>query len=147
MKKGIIIILIIAVIAIGIICGMSMKENEKQNAQTTNNNAEQNETINTERINEVNEIEESAVQNVVEENAENTTSSESFDSEVKTEEEKAIQIVKKDYGTSTNVKFSIEGMDDNGRQVVVVRNIQTTEALAFYFVNVSDNTFTKKEMN
>ena len=55
--------------------------------------------------------------------------------------------MKKDYGTSTNVKFSIEGMDDNGRQVVVVRNIQTTEALAFYFVNVSDNTFTKKEMN
>lgn len=147
MKKGIIIILIIAVIVIGIICGMSMKKNEKQNTKTTNNNAEQNENINTEIINEVNEIEESAVKNVLEENTKNTTSSESFDSEVKTEEEKAIQIVKKDYGTSTNVKFSIEGIDDNGRQVVVVRNIQTTEALAFYFVNVSDNTFTKKEMN
>ncbi len=147
MKKGIAIIAIIAIIVIGIICGMSMSKKEKQNTQATNNNEKQNETTNTELINELNEIEENVTQNVIEENLENTISSETFAGEGKTEEEKAIEIVKKDYEISTNVKFSVEGMDSEGRQVVVVRDIQTTEALAFYFVNVSNSTFTKKEMN
>jgi len=147
MKKGILIIIIIAIIVIGIMCGISMSKKEKQNIQTTNENTEQNEIVNTEISNQVNEIEENVIQNVIEENLENITSTETFDGEAKTEEEKAIAIVKKDYGTNSNVKFSVEGMDENGRQVIVVRNVQTTEALAFYFVNVSESTFTKKEMN
>lgn len=147
MKKGILIFVIIAVIAIGIVCGSFMSEKEKQNIQTNTNNIEENEIINIEESNYVNELKENIEQNVMEENVENNISSEIFEEEAKTEEEKAVAIVKKDYVTNENVKFSVEGMDANGRQVVVVRNATTTEALAFYFVNVSDKTFTKKEMN
>ena len=147
MKKGILIITIIVIIVIGIIFGVSMSKNEKQNIQTSNNVIKQNEITNTEVSNQVNEIEENATQNIIDENTTNEVNTETFEEEPKTEQEKAISIVKKDYGTNANVKFNIEGIDEKGRQIVVVRNMQTTEALAFYFVNVSDSTFTKKEMN
>ena len=147
MNKIIWIVLIIAVIVVGIICGTSMSKKEMQNIQTNTNNIEENQIVNIEQINNTNELEENVEQNVIEENVENKVSSETFEEEAKTEEEKAIAIVKKDYGNNGNVKFSVEGMDANGRQVVVVRNATTTEALAFYLVNVSEKTFTKKEMN
>ena len=53
-------------------------------------------------------------------------------------------MVKKDYGDRNNIEFSVEGMDGKGRQIVVVRNSNTTEALAFYFVDVDNNTFDKQ---
>ena len=147
MKKIIWIVIIIVIIVIGIILGTSMSKNDGKDIQASNNAIEQNEIVNEEVSNEVNEIEENIIQNIIDENIANEVNTETFDNEAKTEEEKAIAIVKKDYGTNENIKFSVEGIDENGRQVVVVRNIQTTEALAFYFVNVFNNTFTKKEMN
>lgn len=147
MKKEIWIIIIIIIIVIGIIFGISMNKNEKKNIQASNNAIEQNEITNEEVSNQVNEIEENVTQNIIDENTTNEVSTETFEDEPKTEQEKAISIVEKDYGKNANVKFNIEGIDETGRQIVVVRNIQTTEALAFYFVNVSDSTFTKKEMN
>ena len=148
MKKGMWTIIIIVIIVIGIMCGISMSENDKENTQMTNSNVETNKQENEENANMINEIQEDETQNVIDENMiANEVNTETFDEEPKTEQDKAIQIVKKDYGTSSNIKFSVEGMDSNGRHVVVVRDINTTEALVFYFVNVNDETFTKKEMN
>ena len=60
---------------------------------------------------------------------------------------KAINIVKKDWGEDSNVKIAIDGINDNGSYIVTVRNVNTTEALAFYTVDVSNQTFNKREMN
>ena len=70
-----------------------------------------------------------------------------FEESPKTAEEKAIDIAKKDFGTNSNATFSVEGIDGNGNYIVAVRNSGTTEALAFYNVNVTSQTFTKREMN
>ena len=143
MGKGTWTIIIIAIIVIGIIFGISMDKEDRPNLETTNRNVQE-EMENKEHTNTENQ---EVTQNIIEDETVNEINSEVFEEEPETEEEKAALIVKKDYGTNSNIKFSVEGMDANGRHVVVVRDINTTEALAFYFVNVSDGTFTKKEMN
>ena len=143
MGKGTWTIIIIAIIVIGIIFGISMDKDDRPNLETTNRNVQE-EMENKEHTNTENQ---EVTQNIIEDETVNEINSEVFEEEPETEEEKAALIVKKDYGTNSNIKFSVEGMDANGRHVVVVRDINTTEALAFYFVNVSDGTFTKKEMN
>lgn len=141
-------IVIVVIILLGVICGIMLNKNSK------NTNSQ-----NEEKILEVNKIANQEVTNVVEseivnEMQETVTNSEkensvteTFTEEPKTAEEKAIAIAKKDYGNEQGVKFGIEGIDENGRYIVTVRNSDTTEALAFYFVNVTNSTFTKKEMN
>lgn len=147
MKKGIWIIIVIAIIVIGIICGVNLNKTRQVNSQNVQENEEnKNQELNEEISNIINEIDDTEL-NTVEENVVENTTTETFEETPKTEEEKAISIVKKDYGTSENIKISVEGMDENGRHIVVVRNSETTQALAFYFVNVSNSTFTKKEMN
>lgn len=143
---AIIIILMIAIICVFAFTGNNKKENNTMNNTMVNeeNNINQNEQIN-EQVNEAitNEIENEISSEIVE----NTTSSETFEESPKTAEEKAIDIAKKDFGTNSNVTFSVEGIDENGNYIVVVRNSKTTEALAFYNINVTSQTFTKKEMD
>lgn len=144
---GIIVILMIAVICVFVFTGNNKKENSiKNNTNIANeeSNAKQNEELN-EQVNEV--INNETSNELVENKVENTTSTEKFEGSPKTEEEKAIDIAKKDFGTKNNVTFSIEGIDGNGNYIVVVRNPKTTEALAFYNVNVRSQTFTKREMD
>lgn len=147
---AIIIILMIAIICVFAFTGNNKKENNTMNNTMVNeeNNINQNEQIN-EQVNEAitNEIENEISSEIVENKVENTTSSETFEESPKTAEEKAIDIAKKDFGTNSNVTFSVEGIDENGNYIVVVRNSKTTEALAFYNINVTSQTFTKKEMD
>lgn len=148
MKKF--IILIIIVIVIGIIAfWIGRLENDEENNNALNkieNSVLSNKVENNIYENEVNKNKE-----VI--NEENTitdeqTSSETFEEEPKTQEEKAIEIVKNDWESqASNAIFSSDGIDENGRYVISVRDKNTTEALAFYIVNVNDKTFTKKEMN
>lgn len=155
MKKGIWIIAIIIGILLGtlsIVVFNKMRnaipsstididlENEIANIQQTNDKVNE--------VSEANVIEsDNKIQNTVENKSENTVTKEILDEAPQTEENKAIEIVKKDYGTDSNVKIAVEGMDENGREIVVVRETETTKAIAFYFVNVSSGTFDKKEMN
>ena len=99
--------------------------------------------VNEEVINEV--INETANEEVSNE-TENSVSSETFEESPKTSKEKVIDIVKKDWGNDASVTFVVDGMDENGNYRVSVRNSET-EALAYYTVNVTDGTFTKREMN
>jgi cytoskeletal protein RodZ len=137
-------IIIVIVIILGIICGILLNKKSSNTTNTQNeivkNKIENEEIINNEE-NSVNEQEENIE---VTEPETTTTSTESFTENPETAEEKAIEIVKKDYGDESNTSFAVEGMDQNGRYIVTVRNSTTTEALAFYFVNISDGTFTKK---
>lgn len=155
MKKVTWIIIIAIIILAGIICAVVYDQakkavpgskildpsniNEIQEDDGLMNKVNGNETENNIMQNEL--VENEIVQNT--QSSGNQTSQE----EPKNDKEKAIQIVKKDYGIAGNIEFSSEGTDANGNQIVVVRDGDTTAALAFYFVNTSNGTFTKKEMN
>lgn len=146
------VIIVILLITLGIFAFRSNekkenneKENEtvlneqKDNKQKEETNVQTNEMV----ANEItNSIANETVQNVIE----NTTSSETLEESPKTAEEKAIGIVKQDWKEEGNVVFSAEGMDANGNYRITVRDDQT-QALAFYTVNITNGTFTKREMN
>ena len=141
MNKKTLIILITLIIIIGIICGIAFSKNSNKNI-TTNTQKEENTITNEEINNTTNEIKE----NEIEENniSDDTQTTATPEETQKTDKEKAIEIIKKDYGTSDNIKFNAEGTDSKGRQIIVVRDIETTAALQFYYVDVSNGTFVKE---
>lgn len=148
-KSGFIILVIIGIIALGIVLGiMGEPESVKnelankvyKNDVKNNNSNTQNIVNNTENKNVLNEEN----QNNVNEEAGTT---ETFKEEPKTQEDKAIELVKLDYGNVNNVTIKVEGINNNGTYTISVRDKNTTQALAFYTVNVNDQTFTKREMN
>lgn len=152
MNKKILITLITLIIIIGIICGIAFSKNTTKNTTTNTQKQEENTITNEETNNNanVNEITENAVNenNTIENNASENTQATILPDEPqetpKTDDEKAIEIVKKDYGARENIKFTVEGTDSNGRIVVVVSNTNTTAAIAFYHVDISTGTFTKE---
>lgn len=154
MKKEIWIIIICIIILAGIICTVVYEQAKKaipSNILDTNtiNNIQQDDNLINQINNNISQNEvgqNEIIQNEITSNTQ-TTENGTSEKEPKTEEEKAIQIVKKDYKQSENVEFSVEGKDAEGNSIVVIRDPETTAALAFYFVDVSNNTFTKKEMN
>ncbi len=155
MKKEFwITILVIGIIILGIICAVLFEQMKKATHSATSNtemkneitNIEQNDNSNNE-INEEDELQNSIMQNEIVENNIQEEQTNTTQEKPKTEEDKAIQIVKQDYNTTSNVEFSIEGTDANGNKIVTIRDPQTTQALAFYFVNITNGTFTKKEIN
>lgn len=155
MKKSVYVLVCVMIVILLIVLGVfayhnNGKNENKENATTLNEqkNNKKNEEMNL-QVNEVvtNEIENSIENEIVQNVVENTISSETLGESPKTAEEKAIEIVKKDWGEGTNIEFSVDGMDESGNYIVAVRNSQTTQALAFYRVNITNQTFTKKEMN
>ena len=154
MKKstvGIIIVIILMIIAI-VVFAFNTNTKKENTATNEEQNKVENEQINEIQTNEIenNEIEDNEIKENIVENTttvENRVSTETFEESPKTAEEKAVDIVKKDWQQSGNAEFSVEGLDASGNYIVVVRNNQTTQALAFYNVNISNGTFTKKEMN
>lgn len=145
MNKKILIILIILIIILGIICGIAFSKNSNKNITTNTQKQEENTTTNEEVNNTTNEIETNEIEgNNTVENTQATTNPEEPQETQKTDKEKAIEIVKKDYGTSDNIKFNAEGTDLKGRQIIIVRDIDTTAALQFYYVDVSNGTFIKE---
>lgn len=148
MKKVLSVVIILIVIMLGSYIFTLQSDNTKENNTTNNETVETNKTKNEISTNKVeNEVIEENANEVVENNIENTISSETFEEEPETAEEKAINIVKKDWKEDDKAQFSVEGIDGNGNYIVTVRDNKTTEALAFYNVNIKSETFTKKEMN
>ena len=148
MKKSLYIVVIIIIILICIFASSSdntsenniIKNETKMNEIVKNNNIVN--QVNDVVVNEVtNEITNETIIN----ETENNVSTEKFEESPKTAEEKAVAIAKKDWGDN-DANFSVEGMDGNGNYIVAVRDSNTV-ALAFYTVNVTDGTFTKREMN
>lgn len=164
MNKKIVIISLILIVICAIIVGvMIVTDNESEEVSSIPTNEDfQNELQNIENIEnniQTNEVEENVVdnenliQNIVVENtvtppqtqptttSPTTPSTETIQEEPKKVEEKAIDIVKSDWGADSSVKFQIETMDANGDYVVSVRDSSTTEAKAFYTVNTTTGTF------
>ncbi len=63
---------------------------------------------------------------------------------VTTREEKAVELVKKEWGSTDGVYFSNESVDSNGRYIVSVRDKKTTASLAFYLVDVDKRLVTEQ---
>lgn len=153
MNKKVIVISLIIIVICAIIMGViifigndELKETSSQPINQVSQNIEE-DIVNMVQENIVNEIES---ENVVENTQVNTM--ETVDSNNQTEllpeepkkaEEKAVEIVKKDWGEDSSVKFQVETMDANGDYVVSVRDITTTEAKAFYTVNTTTGKFSK----
>jgi len=63
---------------------------------------------------------------------------------VTTRQEKAIQLVKEEWGGEDGVYFSNESIDSQGRYIVSVRDKKTTNSLAFFLVDVETGLVTKQ---
>lgn len=146
--KVITAIAVVIIIVVGVVVGIILSDRNKPTLQV--NNVDKNEAINIitqideEKQNFINSLDENSLEGKNENIQEEvTTITETFTETPKTEQEKAILMVKKDYGESSNIEFSIEGIDGKGRQIVAVRRADTTELIVFYFVDVANNTFDK----
>ncbi len=90
---------------------------------------------------ENNEIKNTIENNTVENNSTNQNENSSKPAEPQTDEEKAIDIVKKDWGADSSVNFVVDSVNENGEYIVCVRNRETTVAIEWYTVNVENGTF------
>ena len=120
----------------------------KNETKVTKNTVKENLITNTITSEELNKEE----KNENKEKADNTeeikqeSQTETLTEEPKTAEEKAKNIVENDWGASSNIEITVEGMDQNGNYRVTVRNASTTEALAYYTVNTVNGSFNKEDV-
>lgn len=151
----IVIILVIGIILLGfkLIDIKKKKENIaaiNENIITENeinNNVIKNENDVDNEIN--NEVENNVNQNIVNDNATTETPIADPEQEVdkqtiqkeENNQEKAVNIAKKDWGEDNSVYFSFEGIDESGKYMVCVRD-QETRALRFYKIDINTGTFT-----
>ena len=146
-KKYIYIVVIIIVIAAGVIIGVNIKDNTKEtssrnvtNTNDGNNKVIVNQTINHKENNIENEIE----QNTEDNNIAETPVADEEKFTPKTDLEKAMDIVKKDWGEDSSVYFAQDGQTQSGEYIICVRDTQTTNALAWYTVNTETGEFEKE---
>lgn len=153
-KKKIIILSSVAILVI-LISLLTIKlikiKNNKTEQEVSNmseniiveaNNALENNIQNAEIINNTTNI------NIVEDNNKEINSNantEEIPKDVIEKEEdnkeKAINIVKENWGTDDTVYFSFDNIDSNGKYIVCVRDKATTKALHWYTVDVKTGTF------
>lgn len=103
-------------------------------------NVQTNEQIDnvTENENVINSQEEDKQENKIGGVSDETTES------VTTREEKAVELVKKEWGSTDGVYFSNESIDAQGRYIVSVRDKKTTTSLAFYLVDIDKQLVTQQ---
>lgn len=106
----------------------TLNEIENDEIDNTNVNQEQNTDINT------------SVNNTEAEQEENKTE----ETNITNPEEKAIQLVKKDWGEDSTIKVTFEGIDNDGKYIVGIRDQETTYIKYWYYVDVQKETFTIK---
>lgn len=140
MKKLVVYILVlILVIWFGIAIGLNVKDDNK--TIPTANKQEETEQNKENNKEEVNEEEKKPEQNTNEEDKEEIGEGIPDKSgEPKTDLEKAIEIVEEDWGENRNVYFAGDGKTDSGEYIICVRDASTTNALAWYKVNIENGT-------
>ena len=141
--KSLLVIFITAIIIILIYGGNHYFQSREQVDSTANNSTENSALANQNKTTDNNEKE-----NISKEEPEEDVAQEENDSEEKedeesgkeevniNEEDKAIDLAKKQYGTTDGVYFRIEQIQSNGVYIVSVRNSETTRDIAWYTVNV-----------
>lgn len=157
MKKFLIIVCVIAVIIFLGYIGKDMnltgdKNNETNNTSSSNvitgkntTNTSKNTVNTTNTSNETNnttenKTENNTVQNTTPENTTNQTKEPSNEVANVSDEDQALNLAKKQYGTTDGVYFKIEQVEGNGVYIVSVRDMETTSAIEWYNVNVKTQT-------
>lgn len=149
-KTILLIILVIIVIAVIAIFGSDILNNNENVNETQNSINETNQNMQIE-VNETennivnetqnniteNEVENKQVENSIENNTttQNVVTNETtevLENDGASNEEKAINIVKKDWGTNEGVYFVTMGIDASGKYIVTVNDSATTATLAWY---------------
>lgn len=78
---------------------------------------------------------------VIEENKNKVSSNNDSEIESDSDEEKALAIVKKDWGSTDGVYFKVQAIDANGNYVISVNNADTTQVMEWYTVNPKTGEF------
>ena len=164
-KKSKIIVIILTIFIVIILAFLGYTYTSKLNneqAQDTNQVYAMNETI---KENTVENVENNVIENVVENVIQNNTVTENKQNVIKNEtkkeeptkpvasdknsevqvdndEDKAIAIVKKDWGDTSGVAFRVEQINSDGTYVISVRD-EDSMALDWYTVNPKTGEFTK----
>lgn len=137
---GLVVVIILGVLFARILSGSidarPASSSKVKNSNKLTNNQVKNETNN----NTKNEVKNELNNN---ENT-NTTTNEPKEETPKTDLEKAIDIVKKDWGADNTVYFAQDGQKESGEYIICVRDTETTSAKAWYTVNVQTGTFVKE---
>lgn len=148
--KGLLAIAIVAVIGVIVYTAIIYLDNNKQTNSTANNNQnnvsnnqssinKNDDKKNTDDIDKKEETVNNEQENNQEDNQENKN--EVVNEEVTlNDEEKAIELAKKEYGSTDSVYFRIEQIQSNNIYIVSVRDSQTTRDLAWYTVDIKNNT-------
>ena len=107
-----------------------------ENNTVTENNIVEDNTAKNEANNEIkNETK------VTEENKNKVSSNNDSEIESDSDEEKALAIVKKDWGSTDGVYFKVQAIDANGNYVISVNNADTTQVMEWYTVNPKTGEF------
>ena len=93
-------------------------------------------------VNEENNNQTNTIQNTASNAGEEVTKTEIEKEE--TDKEKALNLVKKDWGEDVNVYFTVESIDGNGNYTIYVREGETTREISVYTVNLKTGKFTKE---
>ena len=142
MKKQLIIIaLLIIVVIVGILIARKIMNDFK--IEPTVSNKVINHNVNSVK-NEISNTVSNETNNENANNTENTTIENTEPEKPKTELEKAIDIVKQDWGEDNNVYYAEDGKTAKGEYIICVRDKNSTNALAWYTVNIAEETFVKE---
>lgn len=145
-------IVIILVIILAVVCGVIFFNKQENKSQVTNSNTVLNETAqnvteeilnqveNTNTFEENNDKKEDNT-NTIENNSSNTNSSEKTS---ENDSDRAIEMVKNEWGKDDNVTFKIDEQTEDGKYVVCVMETSTTRVIMWYNVDVKNNTIEEK---
>ena len=144
--KGLLIVLVLGVLGV-LAWGGNLYLNDKKQVDTVaNNKTESNSSVNESRVPEKYErveVKEEPVQveekTQLEEQDQKDEESEVEETSINSED-KAIELAKKEYGSTDGVYFRIDQIQSSNVYVVSVRDENTTAALMWYTVDVKNGT-------
>ena len=136
MTKKIICILIIVIIIVASIFVAKKISKKQETIETKANNINELNTNEDENENVI-KVSNEVLKTEKEDNKEET----SLENEPETPEEKAIEIVKENWGEDDSVYFACEKKQDDGKYPVAVRDKNSTKALYWYYVDIESGTF------
>lgn len=145
-------IVIILVIILAVVCGVIFFNKQGNKSQETNSNTILNATAQNVTDEIINKIENT---NTFEENndkkEDNTNTEENNSSDTNSNEktsendsDRAIEMVKNEWGKDDNVTFKIDEQTEDGKYVVCVMETSTTKVIMWYNVDVKNNTIEEK---
>ena len=141
MKKTIIIVIaVMLVVLVGVIVGKSISGVNTSNTVSSEKIDNSLYSVSNNNVDKKAENEKSNTVNNVLNTVDNTENKEE-----KTDLDKAMDLVKKDWGEDSTVYFAQDGKTENGEIIICVRDNKTTGARAWYSVDVTAGTAEKWE--